>query len=208
VKLFVIALIAAISVGCAGCSLFYSTPKLIEEKPFYDRGGQLEFDYFHSPIGDVAGKYPKGWLQVNIEHIQELENVAFVYTDTSRTWVLTLEEIAGSADLRRRYELNGLLAIAEESINLHRTRTHNIAISRPPEVFKESRMRFANYEITRGSGDSLTHGRYVVFTTGIRYYELGIIELRPHPSSESYLSNYRLLQSVISSLEGVPTVKE
>ena len=198
----------AIGVGCAGCSLFYTTPKLIEEKPFYESSGQLEFDYFHSPIGDIAGRYPKGWLQVNIEHIQELENVAFVYSDTSRTWVMTLEEISGSADLRRRYELNGLLAVAEESINLHRTRVPNISLSRPPEIFKQSRMRFANYEITRATGDSLIHGRYVVFTTGIRYYELGMIELQPHSQGEGYLSNYRLLQSVISSLEGVPTVKE
>ncbi len=194
----------ALLLAAEGCSLFYPKVKLIEEKPFYEYGGQLEDDYFHSPVGDLAGKYPKGWLQANIEHIQDLENVGFVYTNVERNAALILQEIPGSADLRRRYEQQGLLAIAEESINLHRTKNNNFSISRPPELFKESKMRFANYEIVRGYGDTVTYARYVVFTTGIRYYELGMIQLRPASPSGAYLANYHLLQSVISSLEGVP----
>lgn len=194
----------ALLLAASGCSLFYPSVKLIEEKPFYEYGGQLEDDYFHSPVGDLAGRYPKGWLQANIEHIQDLENVGFVYTNIDRNWAMILQEIPGSADLRRRYELQGLLAIAEESINLHRTKNNNFSISRAPELFKQSRMRFANYEIVRGYADTATWSRYVVFTTGIRYYELGMIQLRPVGPPNPYLENYRLLQSVISSLEGVP----
>ena len=208
VKLYRVAILLSLAVLASVCSLFYTPVKLIPEKPFYEPlPASLEDDYFHSPVGDIAGKYPKGWLLANIEHIAELENVAFVYTNSSRDWAMTLVEIPGSADLRRRYEQNGLLAIAEQSIADHRTKSPSMTITRAPEDFKESRMHFANYEVARGSSDSTLHSRYVVFTTGIRYYELGIVELRPAEPSGGFMVNYRLLQSVIGTLEGVPIGK-
>ncbi len=189
-----------------GCSLFYSTPvKLVEEKPFYDPlPGALSDDYFHSPVGDLAGHYPSGWLLTNIEHISELENVGFVYTDSLRSWAITLMEIPGSADLRRRYEKDGLLAAAEESVNLHRQKVEGFRLTRNPEVFLQAKRQFANYEIVRGSAEMPLHSRYVIFTTGVRFYELAMIQLRETKPAEGYLANYRLLQSVIGSLEGVP----
>ena len=209
---FVLFLFAATIVAfVSGCSLFYSTPKVEPVKPIYNTiPHSLEEDYFHSPVGDVAGHYPKEWLQTNIEHVQELENLGFVYTNPERTWALTLEEIPGSADLRRRYEKDGLLAIAEESINLHRKKTPEFQISRAPENFTQSTMPFANYELTRGGADSTLHSRYVLFTTGIRFYEIGMSELTQSArttANNGYLANYELLQSVISSLEGVPSGK-
>ncbi|MBS1903190.1 MAG: hypothetical protein JSS75_05755 [Bacteroidetes bacterium] len=189
-----------------GCSLFYPAPvKLAEEKAFYDPyPSALSDDYFHSPVGDLAGHYPSGWLQTNIEHIQPLENVAFVYTDSIRSWALTLIEIPGSASLRRRYDQDGLLAVAEESINIHRSKIEGFRLERNPEVFTQYHRPFANYEISRGP-DHILHSRYVVFTTGVRFYELGMVQLRQTAPAGPYLSNYRLLQSVIGSLEGVPS---
>ncbi len=204
-SLYILVLLALLVFG-EGCSLFYSTPKLIPEKHFYELlPASLEDDYFHSPVGDLAGKYPKGWLQVNLEHIAALENVAFTYTNPERSWAMTLIEIPGSADLRMRYEKSGLLSIAEESINSHRQKINNFTITRAPETFKQYGMHFANYEISRGSGDSIAYGRYVVFSTGIRYYELSMVQLRSGSNTMINIENYRLLQSVISSLEGVPS---
>jgi hypothetical protein len=189
-----------------GCSLFYSTPvKLIEEKAFYDPlPAALSDDYFHSPAGDLAGHYPSGWLQTNIEHIPELENVGFVYTDSVHSWAIALLEIPGSADLRRRYEKDGLLAAAEESLNLHKAKIAGVKLTRSPEIFYQYKRRFANYEILRGTDGSALRSRYVVFTTGVRFYELSMVQLVETGPVEGYLANYRLLQSVIGSLEGVP----
>ncbi|HYM19828.1 MAG TPA: hypothetical protein VEW28_02370 [Candidatus Kapabacteria bacterium] len=202
---------ATIIAFTSGCSLFYSTPKPTISKPIYDApSNALEDDYFHSPVGDVAGHYPKQWLQTNIEHVSELENLGFVYTNPDRTWALTLEEIPGSADLRRRYEKDGLLSVAEESINLRRKKTSEFQISRAPELFTQNSMQFANYEIVRKASDSSYHSRYVLFTTGIRFYEIGISELSQNArnsANNGYLANYELLQAVISSLEGVPSGK-
>lgn len=205
-KSLLVVVLVSLLVVVEGCALFYSTPKLIPEKHFYELLPQsLEDDYFHSPLGDLAGKYPKGWLQINLEHIAPLENVAFTYTNPERTWAMTLIEIPGSADLRMRYQKSGLLSIAEESINLHRLKIDRFTITRSPETFAQYGMRFANYEISRGSGDSMAYGRYVVFSTGIRYYELSMVQLRGVSNPMINIENYRLLQSVISSLEGVPS---
>ncbi len=207
-SLYILVLLALLVFG-EGCSLFYSTPKLIREKPFYELlPASLEDDYFHSqtlPTPDLAGKYPKGWLQVNLEHIAALENNIFTYTNPERSWAMTLVEIPRSADLMMRYEKRGLLALAEESINTRRQKINNFAITRAPETFTQYGMHFANYEISRGSGDSIAYGRYVVFSTGIRYYELSMVQLRGTSNTMINIENYRLLQSVISSLEGVPS---
>lgn len=203
-RLFFLALIL-LPLG-EGCSLFYSTPvKLIEEKQFYEPlPAALSDDYFHSPAGDLAGHYPNGWLLTNIEHIPELENMGFVYTDSVRSWAVTLIEIPNSADLRRRYEKDGLLAAAEESLNLHRAKIAGLKLTRNPEIFTQARRQFANYEITRGTDGKVLRSRYVVFTTGVRFYELAMVQLLETGPVEGYLANYRLLQSVIGSLEGVP----
>jgi hypothetical protein len=190
-----------------GCSLFYPAPvKLVDEKQYYDPlVGKLSDDYFHSPVGDLAGHYPAGWLQANIEHIPSLENIGFVYADSIHSWALTLMEVPGSADLRRRYEKDGLLAAAEESMNLHKARIDGFKLTRNPELFRQSKREFANYEITRNSSAGPLHSRYVVFTTGVRFYELAMVQLLETKPSEAYLENYQLLQSVIGSLEGVPS---
>src|SRR5438128_2156325 len=93
----------------SGCFLFYSQPKIEKKKPLYEMSASpLDEEYFHSPSGDIAGRIPKGWLQVNTEHIPELENILDVYTDPDRAFAMVLIEIPGTAELRRKIALNGI----------------------------------------------------------------------------------------------------
>jgi hypothetical protein len=200
--------------GFTGCSLFYSAPKVEKKKPIYELSSSpLDEEYFHSPAGDIAGRIPKGWLQVNTENIPELENILEVYTDPDRSFAMVLVEIPGTAELRRKVETSGILALAEESFQSKLKKHSDITLSRQPQLFTEDSMLFANYEYTRiGKSGQILHNRVVTFvavnsTNGIRYYELAIVELHPLSDEGRYLENFRLLQSVIAGLEGVAAVR-
>jgi len=47
----------------------------------------------------------------------------------------------------------------------------------------------------------------VLFTTGSKFYELGMIELEAPQSTMEHAQNFRILESVIASLEGVAEVQ-
>src|SRR5438105_2327164 len=96
----------------SGCSLFYSTPKVEKPKPIYEMSASsLDEEYFYSPADDIKGHYPAGWLQVNTENIPELENILTVYCDPERSSAMVLTEIPGTAELRRKIAMNGILAL-------------------------------------------------------------------------------------------------
>jgi hypothetical protein len=195
----------------AGCSLFYTPPKVEKKKPLYEMSASpLDEEYFHSPTGDIAGHIPKGWLQVNTENIPDLENILDVYTDPERDFAMVLMEIPGTAELRRKVGINGILALAEESFALKQKKHPNIVMSRQPQTFMIDSMFFANYEYTLvlDSAKGTLYHRVVAFSAGVRFYELAMVELRPNNDGERYSENFRLLQSVIAGLEGVATVKE
>jgi hypothetical protein len=195
----------------AGCSLFYSAPKVEKKKPIYEMSSSpLDEEYFHSPAGDIAGHIPKGWLQVNTENIPELENILGVYTDPERSFAMVLTEIPGTAELRRKVALTGILALSEESFALKQKKHPDITMNRQPEIFTIDSMLFVNYEYIRerDSGQVILHNRVVSFSAGSRFYELAMVELHPTFRLDRYLENFRLLQSVIAGLEGVAAVKE
>jgi hypothetical protein len=194
----------------SGCSLFYSVPKVEKKKPIYELSSTpLDEEYFHSPSSDIAGHIPKGWLQVNTERIPELENILAVYTDPDRAFAMILTEIPGTAELRRKIALNGILALAQESFSQKQAKNPQTSMSRQPEAFTSDSMLFANYEYSQpaDSGKTMLHHRVVTFSTGVRYYEIAMIELLQHGTSDVYLENFRLLQSVIAGLEGVAAQK-
>jgi hypothetical protein len=193
----------------SGCSLFYSTPKVEKRKPIYELSAlPLDEEYFHSPTGDIAGRIPRGWLQVNTESIPELENILSVYTDKERSRAMVLIEIPGTADLRRKVERDGILALAEVSFQSKLLKRQGLTMTRQPEVFTVDSMLFVNYEYSQVIGNAgISHNRVVAFSAGVRFYELSIIELRPSNDSNQYLENFRILQSVIAGLEGVAAVR-
>jgi hypothetical protein len=194
----------------SGCSLFYSKAEVKVIKPPYDPiPNALDREYFHSQSGDLIGHYPKDWLEANIENIEALEGLTQVYTDVARENAFTLAEIPGSADLRRRANRDGLIALAEESIRLRSQRKVVFTVVKQPEVFTEKNLQYASYEYETKDKEnkaSLEH-RIVCVSTGVRFYELGILQLRPGTDKMAYLENFRLLQSVIAGLEGTAPVK-
>ena len=196
----------------SGCSLFYSAPKIEKPKPIYEISAvPLDEEFFHSPAGDIDGHIPKGWLQVNTENIPELENILTVYTDPDRSSAMVLTELPGTAELRRKIAMSGILALAEESFALRKKKHPEIIMNRQPEAFAIDSMLFANYEYAQKSDSATLRHRVVTFSTGVRYYELAMVELHPHPHPESgenrAVENFRLLQSVIAGLEGVARQK-
>ena len=194
----------------AGCSLFYSTPKIEKQKPLYElSSAPLDEEYFHSPTGDIAGLIPKDWLQVNTENIPEFENILGVYTDPTRSRAMVLIEIPGTADVRRKIERDGILALAEESFQMKLKKHPNLVLLRQAQVLTADSMLFANYEYSQTLTDGgMLHNRVVTFSAGIRFYELAMVELRPSAAENQYLENFRLLQSVMARLEGVAAVRQ
>src|ERR1700689_679615 len=93
----------------SGCSLFSKAEKPVVQNPYTIIPGALGEDYFHSPSGDIAGRYPKGWLQVDIRTIP-LQNVLEVYTDEERARGLVLSEIPATGEFRRSVESDGMAA--------------------------------------------------------------------------------------------------
>lgn len=198
----------AISGSLAGCQLFSPKVKVDSRTAPYELSSRaLSEEYFHSPSGDIVGKYPEGWLQVNVENDPELDQVLFMYTDPLRANGLVLTELPGSAELRRLVERDGLVALSEESFKRKSARSKSqLMISRQAEIFTVNGNLFASYEYKArdANGNDRVH-RAVVFTTGVRFYELSMVQLQTQASGTE-VENFRLLQSVIGVLEGVARV--
>jgi hypothetical protein len=201
------------------CSMFAldscgSSKPIIKNSQYEALGpGALDTHFFHSPVGDIAGHYPAGWLLVNTEVLPEFQNLLFLYTDRTRTNGLVLSEIPGSAELRRNVERDGLLAIAQASIDLKTQKpSSKVKLTRAPELFAVKNKLFAGYEYTApdSTGKAELNHRAVVFTTGVRFYELTLVELAPNgvQTDQRKTENFRLLQSVIGALEGVVELKK
>lgn len=192
----------------SGCSIFSPRPKVETRTEIYETiPNALSVEYFHSRQGDVVGRYPQGWLQVNIENDPELENIHFVYTDARRENALVLTELPMTAELRRLVERDGLIALTEESFRRKRAKSETgLAISRQPTIFTVSDRLYASYEYQSNdaAGGRRSH-RVVTFTTGNKFYELAIVQLATQSPGKE-IENFRLLQSVIGVLEGVARV--
>ena len=193
----------------SGCSLFYSKPEVKIVKPPYEAmANALDIEYFRTPTGDLIGHYPKDWLLVNTDSVAALENIAAIYTNAERQSAFVVTEIPGTADLRRKVERDGLIAVADESLLLKKKKNPTLSVVKQPEVFVTEGIQYGNYEYqTSADGsDILTH-RMVCVSTGIRFYELGIVELHRSSDKMRYKENFRLLQSVIHALEGTVPVR-
>ena len=200
-------LLLFLAVAIGGCKLFYSPPKPIETKPLYDPlPDALDREYFHSPTGDLLGKYPKDWLEVNTEEIPELENILAVYTDVLRSRAFVLTEIPGTAELRRRVERDGIAAVAEESLKMRMAKIPTLIVTREPVARLDHNILYASYEYeTRGKDGTQLHHRVATVGTGVRFYELALVELHSVAGRDP-IENFRLLQAVIAGLEGTTSV--
>lgn len=200
----------ALTITASGCQLFAPKAKVVEEKraPYEPIANALSDEYFHSPTGDIVGHFPKGWLQVNVENDPDLDQILFIYTDAKRANGLVLTEVPGSAEVRRLVERDGLVALTQESFRLKSAKSkHELSITRQPEIFTIASDLFASYEYSSVDADgSRKYHRAVVFTTGDRFYELAMVQLRVQSEAQAN-ENFRLLQSVIGALEGVAEVK-
>ena len=71
---------------------------------------------------------------------------------------------------------------------------------------------FSTYEYTSSDSSSgvTLQDRAADFTTGIRFYELAIVELRPNEVAQDTrkTENFRLLQTVLGGLEGVAEIRK
>ena len=199
-----------LSLAVSGCQLFAPKQIVVEEKrpPYEPLPNALSEEYFHSPTGDIVGRYPWGWLQVNVENDPEMDQILFIYTDNRRANGLVLTELPGSAELRRLVERDGLVALTQESFRLKSAKSKaSLSITRQPEIFTISGDLFASYEYSSTDANgSLKFHRAVVFTTGDRFYELAMVQLKQQTEAAAK-ENFRLLQSVIGALEGVAEVK-
>jgi hypothetical protein len=198
-----------LTVFASGCSLFSKAEKPVVQNPYTVISGALGEDYFHSPSGDIAGCYPKGWLQVDIRTIP-MQNVLEVYTDENRERVLVLSEIPATAEFRRSVERDGMAALADESFAAKSDKQPGkLVITRPDQIYTENGKLVASYEYAESQSDSLhrKENRVVLFTTGSKFYELGMIELIPPRDPNQHVQNFRLLESVVASLEGVAEVR-
>jgi hypothetical protein len=177
--------------------------------PYLPLSRALDEDYLHSPTGDIAAHYPKGWLHVDIQTIP-MTNVEEVYTNPERSWALVLAEIPATAEFRRSVARDGMMALADESIAGKSTKAPDkLMITRPAEVYSENGKLFASYDYAEAGSDSLhrIENREVLFTTGSKFYELGMVELEAPESPSEAVQNFRLLESVTASLEGVAEIR-
>src|ERR1035441_3436220 len=163
----------------SGCGLFGKAAKPIQPNPYTVIPGALGEDYFHSPSGDIAARYPKGWLQVDIRTIP-MQNVLEVFTDPDREWALVLSEIPPTAEFRRSVERDGMAALADESFaSKSENQPGKLVITRPDQIYTEDNKLIASYEYAETDSDTLhrKENRIVLFTTGSKFYELGMIQL-------------------------------
>ncbi|MDP4199059.1 MAG: hypothetical protein Q8922_13935 [Bacteroidota bacterium] len=194
-----------------GCSLFGPTTKpLSPTSPYLPLPNALDENYFRSPSGDIAARYPKGWLRVDIRSIP-MENVLEVYTDPERERALVLAEIPATAEFRREVQRDGMSALTEQSFHLKSSRLPGkLSISRPTTLYTVKNKLFASYDYVENSPDSMHQRQHSVtlFTTGARFYELSMIELNVPRDPSVHVQNFRLLASVIASLEGAAEVRD
>ncbi len=194
----------------AGCSIFGPANKPAQIAPSYPPlAGALDEDYLHSPTGDIAAHFPLGWLQVDIQSIP-MANVEEVYTNPDRTWALILSEIPPTAEFRRNVERDGMLALTDHSFASKSAKCPGkLVIAHPTEVYSENGKLFASYVYAEDGGDSLhwIENREVLFTTGSKFYELGMVEIDTVVNPAEAVQNFRLLESVTASLEGVAEIR-
>jgi hypothetical protein len=189
------------------CGILSKTEKAsLPKSPYSALPAALSDEYFHSPAGDIAGRYPADWLRVDISSIP-MEHVLFVYTDRDRRRALILSEIPATAEFRRNVERDGITAVADQSFATKTARRAGLSIVHPTDIYTISNRLFASYEYAE-PGDSTRRriNRVAVFTTGARFYELALAELSDPNSSTEHTTNFQLLESVIGSLEGVAQV--
>jgi hypothetical protein len=205
-----IVIVAGSSAIFAGCSLFTKAEKQpLPATPYPPLPNALDEEYLHSPSGDMAARLPKGWLHVDVNTIP-MQNVLEVYTDPERERVLVLLEIPGTAEFRRNVERDGMMALADESFAMKSTKLPGkLTVTRAPDIYMVHNKLFASYEYAEISPDSLhrKENRIVLFTTGAKFYELGMIELTQPVDPSEHIQNFRLLESVIGSLEGAAEVR-
>lgn len=194
----------------AGCALFSKTEREASPTtPYPALSDALDESYMHSPAGDIAAHYPKNWLHVDIHSIP-MENVLEVYTDRTRERALVLSEIPATAEFRRMIERDGMNALSEESFRRKSARTPGkLMITRPSMLYTVMGKLFASYDYAETGADSTNRREHsvVLFTTGARFYELSLIELSAPQNVPDHIQNFRLLQSVVASLEGVAEVR-
>ncbi len=199
--------LAIVSLLISGCSIFYSKPEPKIVKPPYElMPNALDNDFFRTQTGDLVGHYPKNWLQINTEKVPELENISLVYTDVDRQRAFVVTEIPGNADLRRKVDRDGIIAVAEESLQQKTKKLPTLIVLKQPEVLVSDGIRFSNYEYQTAINNETLRHRVICIATSVRYYEIAMVELHPSPDKMRYVENFRILQSVIPALEGVVPV--
>jgi hypothetical protein len=205
-KLFPLLILAFAS----GCALFGKAEKPVKASPYMPIAGVLDEEYLHSPSGDIAAHYPKGWLHVDIRTIP-MQNVQEVYTDQERSRALVLAEIPATAEFRRNLERDGIAAIADQSFASKSAKLPGkLVITHPTELYSVNGKLVASYQYGDAGVDSTQRkeNRIVLFTTGAKFYELGMIELEKPQSLSDHIQNFRILESVVASLEGVAEVRQ
>jgi hypothetical protein len=204
------AILLLLGILASGCALFGPSGQALGPTvPYPPLPDALEDTYFHSPAGDIAARYPKGWLHVDI-HTIPMEHVLQVYTDPDRERALLLSEIPATAEFRRTVERDGMSALSEESFRLKSTHLPGkLVITRPTMLYTVKNKLFASYDYAEISPDTVHYREHsvVLFTTGSRFYELSMIELTPQDTLQ-HVQNFRLLASVIASLEGAAEVRD
>ncbi len=237
---------------CSGCALFGKAEKEARPTtPYQPLVNALDEEYLHSPAGDVAVRYPNGWLHVDISTIP-MQNVLEVYTDPERARALVLAELPATAELRRSVERDGMAALVNQSYQMKSAKlSGRLEITRPAEIYTVNGKLFVSYEYgldwdntreiqkpeikdSNGLGskpytvligssgyrvyDSAELGphshfhrkenRVALFTTGAKFYELALIELTAPTRPSDHILNFRLLESVVASVEGAAEVNE
>jgi hypothetical protein len=202
-----LAALLLVVVALSGCGIFGKAEKTpLPTAPYTALAGSLDPEYFHSPSGDIAGRYPANWLRVNVSGMP-LEHVLFVYTDPERRNALVLSELPATAEFRRNVERDGMTALADQSFANKSSRHPGLSIVRPTDIYTIGGKLFATYEYSEpGDSTSRRINRVALFTTGARFYELAMVELQNPRSSNEQTTNFRLLEAVIGSLEGVAQV--
>jgi hypothetical protein len=202
-------LVSLTAIFFAGCGMFGKAVKPVPIVPPYQPfANALDEDYLHSPTGDIAAHFPKEWLQVDIQSIP-MANVEEVYTDPERSWALVLAEIPSTAEFRRSVARDGMAALADQSFAAKSAKVPNLFITRPAEIYSENGKLLASYDYAEVGNDSLhrIENREVLFTTGSKFYELGMINLGNPANPAETVQNFRLLESVTASLEGVAAIR-
>ncbi|MFI5201514.1 MAG: hypothetical protein ACHQNE_03930, partial [Candidatus Kapaibacterium sp.] len=76
-------------------------------------------------------------------------------------------------------------------------------------LYTENGKVFASYQYAELGADSVRQeeNRVVLFTTGAKFYELGMIELAAPANPAEQVQNFRLLESVTASLQGVAEIR-